>query len=419
MREPIAVVEDDPQTCQLLEELLRARGYPVETFAGVEPAREALDARAPALVIVDVGLPDGSGLELVSRLRDRHGPGRFPVLVVSGRSTESDILRGYAAGADDYLTKPFKPDELLAKVAVLLARRTQVVEAPAPLPDMELPSTAGLVFGRYQKLRVLGRGSYGTVYEARDTQGHRAVALKVLSASQGQLAENRLRFLRETYALSGLHHPHVVRVLDFGLAEGRLYLAMELVPGPTLHDEARGQRLDEAELLETLIPLADALEALRRNDLIHRDLKPSNVVLRGGRLDQPVLIDFGLSKHGFDRGLTDPDVLLGTPGYIAPEACFGAVYDHRADLWALGMVARYCLCGGELWPMLEAAALFQRLDAEEVPLPEELSPGLERVLRRLLARDPAARYQQARELLRDLRALGRRPGAAPGAAEAS
>jgi serine/threonine protein kinase len=216
------------------------------------------------------------------------------------------------------------------------------------------------------------------------------------------MAENRFRFLRETYALSGIHQPNVVQVVDFGLMEGRLYYAMELIKGPTLYDEVRSQHLDERELLQTLIPLAEALEALRQNDLIHRDLKPSNVVLRDGQLDQPVLVDFGLSKHSFDRGLTDPDVLMGTPGYMPPEVFYGSRYDHRSDLWALGMIARFCLSGYDLWPRIDGYTMFRRLAEREVPLPEPLSEGLRACLRRLLDREPATRYQTAADLLVDL-----------------
>ena len=245
MSDLIAIVEDDPSTRQLLTELLESRGHRVRSFPDQASAREVLEPTAPGLLILDVGLPDGSGLELLSRLRDYHGADRFPALVLSGRASESDILRGYAAGADDYLVKPFQPDELLAKVVILLAKRRGLTRPASP--DLELPASSGLVFGRYRNLRVLGRGAYGTVYEARDTQGNLEVALKVLSAMQGRMAENRFRFLRETYALSGVHHPNVVRVHDFGLMEGRLYYAMELVKGPTLYQEVRSQPLNESD----------------------------------------------------------------------------------------------------------------------------------------------------------------------------
>jgi DNA-binding response OmpR family regulator len=401
----IAIVEDDPSTRELLVELLEQRGHTVQAFSERGPAHEHLQQNAPSLLIVDVSLPDGSGLDLLSRLLDYHGAGTFPTLVLSGLSSESDILRGYAAGADDYLTKPFKPDELLAKVTVLLARRGPKGAPAPPGGEPELPSSSGLVFGRYRQLRVLGRGAYGTVYEARDTQDNQTVALKVLSAIQGRMPENRFRFLRETYALSGLHHPNIVRVLDFGIQEGRLYYAMELVTGATLYQEVRAQRLNEAELLQVLIPLADALEALRENDLIHRDLKPSNIVLRASRLDQPVLIDFGLSKHSFDRGLTDPNVIMGTPGYLPPEIYLGEEYNHRSDLWALGMVARLALSGHDLWPHLDAYTLFRRFAERDVPLPPIDSQPLLALLRRLLDREPSLRYATAGEVAEDLRSL--------------
>ena len=403
----IAIVEDDQATRHLLVELLSSRGYGVKAFTEAREAREYLEQWAPDLLIADVSLPDGSGLELISRLPDFHSE-RVPVLVLSGRSSESDILRGYGAGADDYMTKPFSPAELLAKVSVLLARfpRTSPQQPQQGHDsDEDLPRSEGFIFGRYELPRLLGQGAYGKVYQARDRTSGSQVALKVLSVLPGRRAENRLRFLRETYALSGVHHPNVIRVLDFGLCEGRLYYAMELVKGPTLDQEIRSQRLSEEELVQLLIPLADALEAMRLSDLIHRDLKPANIVLRSGLIEQPVIIDFGLSKHPFDRGLTDPNVMLGTPGYMPPEIYAGQEHDHCSDLWALGMVARHALCGRELWPDLEPLELFQRLSSEEVPLPELSSPGLAIILQRLLDREPALRYATAGELQADLLAL--------------
>lgn len=403
MQIEVVIVEDDKATRQLVVEILGERGYSVSAFARIQTAREHLEERAPNLVITDVMLPDGSGLELISRLPDLHAE-RIPVLVLSGCSSESDILRGYAAGADDYMTKPFSPAELLAKVSVLLARFPRVTETTSPAQE-DLPRKDGLIFGRYEAAHLLGQGAYGKVYEAHDRVERRQVALKVLTMLAGRRAENRLRFLRETYALSGVHHPNVVRVLDFGLAEGRLYYAMELVKGPTLAHEVRAQPLSEDEVVRLLIPLADALEAMRQSDLIHRDIKPANIVLRAGLVEQPVLIDFGLSKHPFDRGLTDPGLLMGTPGFMPPEVYAGQDHDHCSDLWALGMVARFALCGREVWQDLEPYELFERLSAQAVPLPPLESPALSALLERLLEREPALRYATAAELLRDLKAM--------------
>ena len=396
----IVVVEDDELTRDLISELLRDRGHTVQPFGSVQGARWYLEGKGPpALLVLDVTLPDGEGLDLIPLAKSLHGPSAPPVLVISGLRSESAILRGYAAGADDYLTKPFKPAQLQAKVAVLLARRPGLEETRL---EPSLPGKGGLDFGRYERRGVLGKGSSGTVYEARDTVESRIVALKVLSALKSREAEYRFRFLRESYSISAVDHPGVVRVYDFGNEEGRLYYSMELLKGPSLAERAAERSLTAAETVEVMLPLAEALSSLGSRDLVHRDLKPSNIVLRHGGLEQPVLIGFGLSKLTFDRGLTEANVVLGTAGYVAPEVLSGGQHDHRSDLYALGMVARFALAGEDLWPGVEPFAIFRRQLSRDIPLPDLPAPFAE-ILRKLLARDPADRFQEGEDLVVDLK----------------
>jgi serine/threonine protein kinase len=279
-------------------------------------------------------MPDGNGLELVARLRDRHGPDRFPVLILSTLRSESDFIRGYAAGANEYLAKPFSRDELLAKCAVLLSRKPGTTSSAAAVCELEtsLPTKDDLAFGRFQLRGVMGQGTYGTVYDAYDDSHGEAVALKVLSALHGNEPSNRLRFLRESYALSAVRHANVVRVVDFGVCEGRLYYAMERVEGPDLKARVHSRGCaSEPEVVALLTGLSGALESLDDADLVHRDLKPSNVILRDEDYANPILVDFGLAKRTFDRGVTDPLTLMGTPGYISPEVIMGEEADCRSD----------------------------------------------------------------------------------------
>jgi CheY-like chemotaxis protein len=402
----IAVVEDDDLIRSLVQELLAGRGHDVVLFDGCVAAYDALEKDAPDLLVCDVRLPDGSGLELIARLRATLTESQLPVLVLSGLRSEADFLRGYAAGATDYLSKPFTPDELLAKVQVLLARSYRR-GAGLPTCRDELPGIeSGLAFGRYQALSVLGQGSYGVVYRAHDALEDRPVALKVLSALPATQPECRLRFLRETYALSSIRSPHVAQIHDFGAAEGRLYYAMELVPGPTVEAQVRKHGVATEEELKGLIRgLSHALAALGDADILHRDLKPANVILRDGCWDQPVLVDFGLAKRPFDRGLTDPQMLIGTPGYMSPECIRGEPLDGRSDLFALGLLARYAATGGEVFPELQGLALLQAIASRPVSLPRSLTDGLRDTLRRLVAVDRRRRTASPRALLVELESL--------------
>ena len=336
-------------------------------------------------------MPDGSGLELVYRLRDRHGEEAFPVLILSTLRSESDILRGFAAGADDYLSKPFSRDELLAKCAVLLNRR-KPAKATAPIGEPGLPQSMGLVFGRFELRGLMGRGTYGTVYDAYDRQMERPVALKVLSALHGNEPSNRLRFLRESYALSSVNHPNLVQVIDFGLHEGRLYYAMDRIEGPTLKEHIqRHGPASSAQAHKLFKGLSAAIQALARANLVHRDLKPSNIILRGGDFSDPVVVDFGLAKRTFDRGVTDPLTLLGTPGYIAPELIRGEEADARSDLFSLGLVLRFALEGEDIFPDLGGYELLNRIAEGPIPLPAGLPQRFSQVLQALLRNDRGER----------------------------
>lgn len=309
-------------------------------------------------------------------------------------------MRGFAAGASDYLSKPFTRDELLARCAVHLGRSTE--EGTTALQH-DLPREGNLAFRRYEVRSVLGRGSYGTVYQAWDTQRREEVALKVLAALPSSQPEARLRFLREIYALSSVRHENVVPVVDFGVAQGRLYYAMARVKGLTVreHVAAHGA-VSPDEGLALLRGLLGALAALADADLVHRDVTPTNILLRDGRLDAPVLLDFGLAKRSFDHGLTLEDVLLGTPGFVAPEVVIGQPHDARSDLFAAGLVVRFAVAGGEAFADLRGMALLQHMAKTPVPVPADLPQPLRGVLMRLLDLDPARRPSSARALLDEL-----------------
>lgn len=392
----VAVVDDEEQVRDALASVLRERGYEVLAFDGFASAYEALSRSAPDLLIADVNMPDGNGLELVARLRTLHSES-FPIIILSGLSSETDFMRGFAAGASDYLSKPFTRDELLARCAVHLGRTTD--EGTTALKH-DLPREGQLVFRRYEVRSVLGRGSYGTVYEAFDTVRREPVALKVLAALPSSQPEARLRFLRETYALSSVRHPGIVPVIDFGASQGRLYYAMQRVAGPTLREHiASAGPVGPDQGLALLRGLLGALAALAHAELVHRDITPANVLLRDGRLDQPVLIDFGLAKRTFDRGLTLDDVLLGTPGFVAPEVILGQPCDARSDLFAVGLVARFALTGREPFPELRGMALLNHMARHPVSIPEELPERVRNILVRLVELDPAARPASANEAL--------------------
>ena len=353
----ITVVEDQENLCALVAKVLTDRGHEVMTFGSATSALAHLEgAEPPDLLIADARLPDGTCDALVDQLQEAHAP-EFPILVLSGLSNEVEFLHGFVEGSSKRYAR----------------------------------------FGRYRLLEVIGRGATGTVYRARDFgYQHRPVALKVLAPVPESDREIHLRFLREIYSLSAVRHPNVVPVVDFGIHEGRPYYAMEEIPGVTLRAKVEEEGpASPREVLTLLAGLARALSSLHASEIVHRDVTPSNVILRDGRWDQPVLIDFGLAKHSYDRGLTHENLLMGTPGYVAPEALLGRPLDARSDLFSLGLVGRFAALGQEVFPELDGLPLIHHMSQHAVSMPAGLPAGLHALLTRLTRLEPEDRYASA------------------------
>ncbi len=399
MAQRIAVVDDEASIRDVLRELFRARGWDVLDYGSCAEAVAGLAAQPVDLLIVDVNLPDGTGLELVDLLRDGAGR-RVPAIVLSGLASETDIARGFAAGAVDFVAKPFRMQELLARCQVQLSRppaaplaeRTRAISREAHgLPVDE----EGLIFGRFEACRSLGMGGQGLVELVRDRErGGQQVALKVMLPSSDPAA--RTRFIRETYSLSRLSHPGVPAILDVGTCEGWHFYVMEFVPGPTLRRYVEARPLDANELRLLGHGLLQTLEALDAHAIVHRDLKPENVVLRDGRLDQPVIIDFGLARGSTDRAVTAQDIIIGTACYLPPEIIEGtSEYDHRSDLFSAGLTLRFALVGEDVHPDLEGMSLLTAIARLPIPLPPDLPTDLQRLFHTLLAREPGRRAGSA------------------------
>jgi serine/threonine-protein kinase len=269
--------------------------------------------------------------------------------------------------------------------------------------------------GRYVVERELGRGGMATVYLARDVRHDRAVAVKVLEQTVPHMGGER--FLHEIRTAARLTHPHVLGVHDSGEADGLLYYVMPYVDGETLRARlAREGALPLADVMRLVRELADALAYAHGRGVMHRDLKPENVLLSGGHA---VVADFGIAKAiaaaaGGDlpaggagdlapaARLTATGMALGTPAYMAPEQAVGdAATDHRADLYALGVVAYEALAGvhpfGARSPQALVAAHLTEppapLDARRADAP----PPLAALVMRLLAKDrPPVRRMRRR-----------------------
>jgi serine/threonine protein kinase len=293
-------------------------------------------------------------------------------------------------------------------------------DAVAPAPDWLAPGTR---LGAFEIIDRVGSGGMGDVYRARDVRLDREVAIKVLSRDLADDPASRERFLREAKAVSRLTHTHICTLHDVGVTEveGRdtQFLVMELLDGETLADRLRRGPLPVAQAMQVSIEILDALAAAHDMGIVHRDLKPANIMLT--RLGVK-LLDFGLARlhepavavdaaelSGGTAPLTAPGLVFGTVPYMAPEQVRGGKADARTDVFAFGAVFYEMLTGrrafnGSSQPALIAAIL----EHDPPPLlldPPLASPALDRLVRACLAKDPAERWQHARDVGLALRAL--------------
>ena len=259
----------------------------------------------------------------------------------------------------------------------------------------------------FRIVRELGSGGMGVVYVAEQLSLGRRVALKVFRSAGPAVAVERFR--REARALARLDHPGVVRVHASGEAEGVLYIAMDLVPGPSLEERLGEGPLPTSAAVRIARDVARALAAVHANSIVHRDVKPSNVRLTPeGR---PVLVDFGLARDLELEGLTRADVFLGTPHYAAPEqvAPDRGEVGPWTDVHGLGVVLYQCLTRSLPFAGETTEAVFHQVLAA-TPVPPrrrngELSRDLETVVMKAIEKEPARRYTSAADLADDLDAV--------------
>jgi len=258
--------------------------------------------------------------------------------------------------------------------------------------------------GRYKILGELGRGAMGVVYKAEDPNLDRTVALKTIILEAEGRDEYRKRFFMEAKAAGKLTHPNVVTTFDCGDHEGMAYLAMELVEGTDLRTRMTGQGVTALEAVEIARQVAEGLAYAHERGIVHRDVKPANIMLDGqGRAK---IMDFGLARSRLADHKTSTGMVLGTPRYMSPEQIAGQPVDQRSDIFSLGIVLYEMLTGTRLYSGEDIHQVQHAIMQVEPVPPTRVIPGLpamlDFVVARALKRDPAVRYQDARDLAADL-----------------
>jgi serine/threonine protein kinase len=294
-----------------------------------------------------------------------------------------------------------------------VTRVTELPEMPPRLPHA-VAGLAGTRLGRYHLLRQLGQGGMGEVYEADDERLDRRVAVKVMKPEVALVPENRERFLREGRRQASLESDHIVPIHDSGEEDGVPFLVMPLLRGETLEERLKREpRLPVGLALQVGWQTADGLAVAHERGLIHRDIKPANVWLEGdkpGEVQRARILDFGLARSvALVDSVTQAGMIVGTPGYLAPEQMEGQPGDARADLFSLGVMLYRMIAGQRPFEGSSMLALVRAMAVGEPRTPETVNPAvpkpLSELILRMLARDPEQRPASSREVANQLRAI--------------
>ena len=282
-----------------------------------------------------------------------------------------------------------------------------------------MPLAPGNKLGPYEIGMPLGAGGMGEVYRACDTRLGREVAIKILPAFFAQDADRLRRFEQEARAVAALSHPNILAIHDVGSSNGTPYLVAELLEGESLHTRLRRGPLPLRKALEIAVQATRGVAAAHDKGIVHRDLKPANLfVTEDGRVK---ILDFGLAKlsskenanqsesltltQGEAAG-TEPGLVLGTVGYMSPEQVRGKVADARSDIFSLGAILYEMLSGKRAFQKDSSAdtmaAILNEDPAELSGDEKKIPPAVDRIVRHCLEKNPAERFQSARDLAFDL-----------------
>ena len=276
---------------------------------------------------------------------------------------------------------------------------------------MTLPNATRL--GPYEIVSPLGAGGMGEVYLARDTRLERTVAIKVLPESVAADPDRLARFEQEARVLSTLNHPNLLGIFDVGTEGATHFLVSEFLEGHTLRERMNAGSLSQRKIADYALQLANGLAAAHDKGIVHRDLKPENIFITSD--ERVKILDFGLAKQslfssGFSGGsatisspaATAPGTVMGTVGYMSPEQVRGDFLDHRSDIFSFGAILYEIISGQRAFKGdsgVETMNAILKEDPPELdPLQLKVSPAMNRIVRHCLEKNPANRFQSARDL---------------------
>ncbi|MCH9647074.1 MAG: protein kinase [Deltaproteobacteria bacterium] len=415
----ILVVDDDPTILVVIEAALKAAGHGVLAFEDSDQALEAVTKTRVSAAVLDIMMPGRSGYELLNQLQREPRTRGLPVLFLSSLDSPPERIRGLREGADDYLGKPFDPEELVLRVERLVERAeagsTALLPAQEDSPVLrkagEEEIKPGSYLGRYEVVELLGEGSMGTVFRGWDPKLQRPVALKTVKLDLDQSSMSRAdlvsRLLHEAVMGARFSQPNIVAIFDVGDVPPSAFIAMEYVEGPSLEVYLQHRlRMPTDETVHLAVQVARALAAAHDSELVHHDIKPGNVMLGADGFVK--VTDFGLANW-ISELVENSGRVFGTPGFLAPEALRGDGYKQSSDLFSLGAVMYRCLTGKSAFPGKTIAGIVARtLGGGVVPvreLQQDVPADLDALVLELLQRDPEDRPKSAHDVVERLESL--------------
>ena len=368
---------------------------------------ERIGGYAALFLIVEFGLRDNVQDPLARLARSREQAPRVPIFVFARGGDERNAARTIKLGAEDYwpihAVKIGEMTEALQRIVEPVLQRPPAAPPPAAAAAdvaWRQPKIAG-----YRIVKTIAQSTAAVVYLARHENLPQPVALKV-QAFKGRYEvteADRQRFARECKILSSLNHRVIADVLDYGITDDYLYLALEYFPCGSLRDRLRNP-VSEADAVRYARQIGEALQVLHAAHIVHRDLKPSNLMLTDD--NRLILIDFGSAALRMAATeLSKSDLCTGTPYYVCPEQIENRDPDERGDLYSLGVVLYEMLVGTLPYVGANLADIFAGHRAGTVPRLPQRVLRYQPIIDRLLAKDPADRYPSAALFLEDLGAV--------------
>lgn len=429
----VLVVDDNRANRQLLMDLLTAYNFQVAE-AEDGPAAIALSRDwKPDLILLDIAMPEMDGYETCSKIKELPESRETPVIFISALTQPEDQVAGFAVGGVDYITKPIRGKEVLARISNhlriaslqkdLREQNSRLLEANSILHRRKVSSQhllvemigaktgefppGTLLEKKYRLEEKIGEGGFGVVFRAVHITLNRPVAIKIFRpASDGDDQRSIRKYTREGVLACRVDHPNGVTVYDFGFGEtGIAYLVMELLSGFTLRSLLSSfKSISLPRCAEILIPTCDFLAKVHEADIVHLDLKPENIFLhRIGKSEVVKVLDFGIAKtiRREDRvkidTLENQVVLAGTLHYVAPESISGKQCDGKADMYSLGVML-FEMLAGEVPFKMNGQDLISILKKHIYDQPPRISslvagipPKLEDLINRLLEKEPEKR----------------------------